>query len=119
MTGSSWSVDIEGTRAVLEALDVDAASFCATASEIDNTGDRVIASLRGSSRVSTAFSAFMAERNTVPVRIVGRAAASSGAVTTSVEAVRFADEEMATASSVAEPAAFFDAGRFAGTGIPR
>jgi hypothetical protein len=121
VSGSSWSVDVPGTHALLKGIDADAADFCTAASEVESAGDSLATALSGSSTVRSALYVFMKERESVPSRIVGRVKGSSAAVTTSVEAVVFADDDMATVSTapVVDKTAQFYADRFSSAPEPK
>jgi hypothetical protein len=121
VSGSSWSVDVPGTHALLREIDVDAGDFCNAAAEVESAGETLAAALKGSGTVRSALAGFLADRETVPSRITSRVRGSSGAVTTSVEAVVFADEDMSTATlgPVADTTTHFDAGRFSSTPGPK
>jgi hypothetical protein len=121
MSGASWSVDITGTLAVLTAIDVDAEAFCTAAADVKNAGASVASTLSGSSTVRSALAAFLSARETVPSRVVGRVKASTAAVTSSVDGVAFAEEEMVTTNTtpVADEAAKFHSDRFSSAPVPR
>jgi hypothetical protein len=121
VSGSSWSVDIAGTLALLGEIDVDAEAFCTAAADVEDTGDGLASILHGSSTVRSALAAFLSERDTVPSRVVGRVKASTAAVTSSVEGIAFAEEEMTAANTapVADKVAQFYSDRFSSGPVPR
>jgi hypothetical protein len=118
-TGSTWSVDIAGTQEFLARVDGGAEGFTTAATQISDSTESLAGALHGSATVRGALSGFFGDRETVPSRVLARVRASTGAVIESVDAVTFADEEMATAAtSTAAPlvddAGQYSADRFAG-----
>lgn len=120
-SGSTWSVDIEGTRTLLSVVDGGAEEFCAAAAETATAADALVAAMAGSSVVRGALSGFFGEREDVPARVVSRVRASAGAVITGVEAVSFADESMATEQPAVDDNAspLFSASRFGSAAVPQ
>ncbi|TFB86728.1 hypothetical protein E3O25_12070 [Cryobacterium sp. TMT1-3] len=112
-TGSTWSVDVDGTRTLLTDVDADGPEMCNAASFVGQAGVLALGAVHGSSAVSRALSSFLEERESAPMRVAFSFSSASAALITSVEAVVFGDEEMSESPPRSiDPSSAFSAERF-------